>query len=262
MIFSLRQLALTALLPFVLAVDAPVNPSLIGQIRLATTHVERINLVKDDFVFDFKKHKFYSYSPGGVVNANAATFPAAEGEGLTMAWLALGPCAMLPAHYHPRATNFVVAIEGDTTTWMVPENGGPVIKTDLSPGKMTIFPKGSLHTMQNFSELHLFYSSNGLFHPPSRPFHPSENGGDIEDPEPVPLTEVTSFLTGCNNSTLISALNSEDAGTHNILNGLYSFPADMVGAAFGGEAPKGDGIPPVGSGAALGSAECRKKCKL
>ncbi|KAI3548062.1 spherulin-1A [Colletotrichum filicis] len=29
---------------------------------------------------------------------------------------------MLPPHYHPRATNFVVAVEGQTQTWMIQEN--------------------------------------------------------------------------------------------------------------------------------------------
>lgn len=47
------------------------------------------------------------------------------------------------------ATNLVVAIEGETNTYMIEENGARVIKETLTPGKMTIFPTASLHTMQN-----------------------------------------------------------------------------------------------------------------
>ena len=68
---------------------------------------------------------------------------------MTLAMLNLGPCAMLPPHYHPRATNLVVAVEGTTQTYMIEENGARVVTETLTPGKMTIFPLASLHTMQN-----------------------------------------------------------------------------------------------------------------
>lgn len=68
---------------------------------------------------------------------------------MTLAMLNLGPCAMLAPHFHPRATNIVVAIEGSTDTYMVQENGARMVKQSLSPGQMTIFPAGSVHSMQN-----------------------------------------------------------------------------------------------------------------
>jgi hypothetical protein len=63
--------------------------------------------------------------------------------------LNLGPCSMLPPHIHPRATNFVVAIAGTTETFMIAENGAQTIHEILTPGKMTIFPTASVHTMMN-----------------------------------------------------------------------------------------------------------------
>ena len=63
--------------------------------------------------------------------------------------LNLGPCSMLPPHIHPRATNFVVSIAGTTSTYMIAENGAPTIHEILTPGKMTIFPQASVHTMMN-----------------------------------------------------------------------------------------------------------------
>lgn len=141
--------ALSLLATSVLATDVARDPELVANIKTAPSALDALNLVHDDFVFDFTTHEYYSYEPGGVVNANAANWPTVTNQGMTMAWLALGPCAMLPPHYHPRATNFVVAVEGETKTWMVQENGADIVETVLTPGKMTIFPQGSLHSMQN-----------------------------------------------------------------------------------------------------------------
>lgn len=43
----------------------------------------------------------------------------------------------------------MVAVSGTTRTYMINENGAPTIETTLTPGKMTIFPTGSVHTMMN-----------------------------------------------------------------------------------------------------------------
>lgn len=77
------------------------------------------------------------------------TQPQVVGNGMTIAILNLGPCSMLPPHYHPRAANFVVAVSGTTDTFMIGENGARTVRTTLTPGKMTIFPLASLHMMQN-----------------------------------------------------------------------------------------------------------------
>lgn len=150
--FSLATIvALLPLLQGALAVDKTVDPELSGKLKLATTNLDRINLLPNDkdWVFSFDEQEKYTFEPGSVVNANAATFPALTGLGMTLATLNLGPCAMLPPHAHQRATNLVVAISGNTTTWMVNENGARTVQAVLTPMKMTIFPKGSLHSMQN-----------------------------------------------------------------------------------------------------------------
>ncbi len=59
--------------------------------------------------------------------------------------LNLGPCSMLPPHYHPRASNYVVAIHGNTTTYMYEENGARLVTETLTPGMATIFPQASMH---------------------------------------------------------------------------------------------------------------------
>jgi hypothetical protein len=115
---------------------------------------------------------------------------------------------MLPPHYHPRATNLVVAIEGTTNTYMIEETGATLVSETLTLGKMTIFPQRRLHSMQNTDAFFL-------------PFLLLKHS-------------LIATLAGCGNATLISALNSEDAGTHNILNGLYGLPDDINLAAYGG----------------------------
>ena len=66
-----------------------------------------------------------------------------------MAMLNLGPCSMLAPHYHPRASNYVVAVTGTTNVFFIEENGARLVSNTLNPGQMTIFPQGSLHTMVN-----------------------------------------------------------------------------------------------------------------
>jgi len=139
----------------VVAVDVTVNPQEDDAIKLAATNYDKITKIlpnNGDWTYDFTTNKYFSWAPGGVSNANAATFPAMTGLGMTLAILNLGPCSMLPPHYHPRATNMVVAISGTTHTYMINENGVPMIDEILTPMKMTIFPQGSMHMMYNMGE--------------------------------------------------------------------------------------------------------------
>lgn len=133
------------------AIDDTLYPDLVRSLRTSPTDLDKLSILPkdEDWTFNYFAHRFFTRNPGGVVNANAATFPATVGNGMTMAWISLGACAMLPPHYHARASNYVVSIEGTTETYMTLENGARVVKTTLAPGMMTIFPQGSLHTMQN-----------------------------------------------------------------------------------------------------------------
>ena len=132
------------------AVDKDADPGLVIKLREANTALDRLGLLSDDrnWVYDFTQDEKYTADPGSVVNANAATFPALTGTGMTMALLTLAPCSMLPLHLH-RATNLVVAVSGSTDTWMIQENGARMIHTLLKPGSMTVFPAASMHTMMN-----------------------------------------------------------------------------------------------------------------
>lgn len=70
----------------VLAIDKDQDPDLVAKLRVANTNLDRMNLLPhdSDWFFDFTKQDKYTFSPGGVINANAATFPATVGQGMTM----------------------------------------------------------------------------------------------------------------------------------------------------------------------------------
>lgn len=165
-------LLLAALTQHAIAVDKTRDASLDANLVTAATQLDRLSLLPgdDDWLFDFTiQQPFYNFAPGGVTNMNAATFPAAKGNGMTcescsihihavlrltivVAMLNLGPCAMLPPHYHPRASNYVVAVKGNTTTYMYEENGARLVTEVLTPGLATIFPQASMHMMVNNGE--------------------------------------------------------------------------------------------------------------
>jgi hypothetical protein len=70
----------------------------------------------------------------------------------------------------------------------------------------------------------------------------------------------------CEPAILISALNSEDPGTLNILPALWTVPKDIIQAAFGASGMNtqdmGEKVPSVGTGAIIGSTECKKRCGI
>lgn len=143
---------LLLLAPLIPATDPTVNSPLNQRLKLSATNLDRANILSDPsaWIYDFNvATPIDAFKPGSVKNANAATFPALTGLGLTLAQLNLGPCAMLPPHLHPRAANIVVGVYGNTTTYMYNENGVRTVTAELGAGMVTVFPKGSLHAMQN-----------------------------------------------------------------------------------------------------------------
>ena len=70
--------------------------------------------------------------------------------------------------------------------------------------------------------------------------------------------------TGCTPAQLVSALNSEDQGTLNLVNNLFSLPDHFLDAAtdYSGisyNKTRGD-TPGVGTGSIPGSKECLARC--
>jgi Cupin len=158
MLCILVSLAVLLLYPVcITAVDQDANPDLVAKEKDANTWLDIATLLLPndcDWFYDHNENPKFTFEPGSVTNADCATFPAICGHGLTVALLNLGPCSMLPPHLHPRAANAVVAMSGSTTTYMIQENGARMVTETLTPGQMTIFPRGSMHTMVNNGESH------------------------------------------------------------------------------------------------------------
>lgn len=70
------------------AVDKVRHPKLDASLGSAATQLDRQALLPSDkdWLFDFTRQEpYYNFAPGGVSNMNAATFPAAKGNGMTSA---------------------------------------------------------------------------------------------------------------------------------------------------------------------------------
>lgn len=128
-----------------------INPDLNASLKKQATNFDRYGYLSQDtdWQYDFSQHPNYNSQTGAVIVADAASFPALTEQGMTISLLKLAGCGMLAPHLHPRATNLVVAITGNTTTYMVGENGVRTVVGELTTMKMTIFPRGSVHAMQN-----------------------------------------------------------------------------------------------------------------
>ncbi|KAK3386012.1 RmlC-like cupin domain-containing protein [Podospora didyma] len=126
------------------------TPSLSSQLRQVDSAADRYPLLRDiDFVFNFTEHE--------PMMANGKNFPALVGSGTAMAVAEIGPCGMAGLHVHPRSPELFIVIKGRVYTEMVPESGvfsdskgtQRVIRTELRPYQMTLFPMGSVHMQFN-----------------------------------------------------------------------------------------------------------------
>lgn len=73
----------------------------------------------------------------------------------------------------------------------------------------------------------------------------------------------TMMNVGCENAQLISALNSDDAGTLNVANSFFSLPQNISGTILGGGVNISDingKVPDPGTGANYGPHECLVTC--
>ncbi|RAQ57653.1 spherulin-1B precursor [Aspergillus flavus] len=124
--------------------------SLTAQLRLADTAIERYQLLPkdEDFVFNFTASE--------VPVATSQNFPALVGTGASFSIGELPACSMSFLHLHPRATELFALTSGRVLSEMVPEAGvldsegkQRVIRVELGPGMVTIYPAGSFHTQVN-----------------------------------------------------------------------------------------------------------------
>jgi hypothetical protein len=138
----------------------PVNtraadPALISQLMLAPTQAERFALLDQpgDSVFDFTNEGIEGSEALGLggfsINANARTFPALIGNGISMTVGFIEPCGMNTAHVHPRGTELNIVVQGRLVTNFVQENTVAPRGNTMDTFQMTVFPQGAIHQEYN-----------------------------------------------------------------------------------------------------------------
>ena len=130
------------------------NKKLVGELLLAPTAVDRINLIPNayDFVYDFAHPPTNATTMGKgghTVKADRGTFPPLVGTGVGMTLGFLGPCGFNTPHVHPRSSEINVVVKGALVAQFQLENGAKNIVNRLDTYQMTVFPRGALHTEFN-----------------------------------------------------------------------------------------------------------------
>lgn len=142
--------------PAQLGINPPPNASLISQLELAGTSVDRFKIIQslgpDYLKFDFNN----AANPSGGVSAGLGgqgnladrkTFPALISLGVAMSAGFLNPCGMNTPHIHNRATEFLTIVQGSNVrTGFILENGMTAqMSTTLDRFQGAILPQGSIH---------------------------------------------------------------------------------------------------------------------
>jgi len=123
-------------------------------LETAITELNRLSLLQDrQFIFDFENSTvgISSGTGGRTISANAATFPALIGHGVSMTIGDIGPCGINLPHIHPRATEINFVAEGKFQAGFFSENGGKLILNNLTQGQAIVFPQGVIHFEQNLN---------------------------------------------------------------------------------------------------------------
>ncbi|EJD53408.1 RmlC-like cupin [Auricularia subglabra TFB-10046 SS5] len=141
------------MLGLALSARATDNKVALQGLRQAKTAVERIAVLADDsdFVFNFidPKNAQTGGAGGHTVSAAITSFPALFGAGMAMTLGFMEPCSLNSPHTHPRATEFLIMINGTVKAGFLAENGARFVVNDVPPLTATIFPKGSVHFQAN-----------------------------------------------------------------------------------------------------------------
>jgi len=156
----MNYLIITTLLSLTWIVSSQVtsfSPSeLRFRLKSAATEQERINLLSPSrYVFDYSAFLNRTSSVGvpgltigkggRVISANANSFPALIGHGISMTLGLIDPCGINNPHTHPRATEMLVVMEGEMRVGFFMENGAQFVGNTLKMGQVSIFPQGSIH---------------------------------------------------------------------------------------------------------------------
>ncbi|KAE9401844.1 RmlC-like cupin, partial [Gymnopus androsaceus JB14] len=102
-------------------------------------------------VFDFNNQQPAAGANGGsILLATNDNFPILEALDISGVVSFFGPCGLNIPHFHLRADEFLIVVEGQLETGFVMENGfSSEVHTQLGLYQGTVFPKGSIHYQYN-----------------------------------------------------------------------------------------------------------------
>ncbi|RMZ86863.1 hypothetical protein DV736_g5914, partial [Chaetothyriales sp. CBS 134916] len=250
-----------------LAINEPVDLAKTLAMRTATNQLTAYNALSDsDYVYDWNSiltspsspssssssssndSSASSSCPGSVFFADATTWPILAAGTISASQINLDACAMLSPHSH-RATKLAIAVNGTTRTWMRLANGATDRVTTLTPGMMTIFPPGAMHTMSNQgctpARLYTFFDSA----------------------DPGTLSFAQAFMATGPDIALavmpfIHNVQSSSSSTNDTVVDAATAGADDDDADSSSWNATSNLVPPIGLGAQVGTHECLKRCGL
>jgi quercetin dioxygenase-like cupin family protein len=76
-------------------------------------------------------------------------FPGLNTLGISLARLDFAPGGLVPPHYHPRATEVLVVIEGTLYVGFVASTNNQLFTKVLNKGDVFVFPQGLIHFQYN-----------------------------------------------------------------------------------------------------------------
>jgi oxalate decarboxylase len=101
------------------------------------------------FKFDLNATPPQVKAKGGIIQeANQSTFPALEGNGLSIYLLTLHPGAVRIPHWHPDAAELDYCISGTARIGLF-STDGEWQRFDLDAGQISIIPQGWFHYIEN-----------------------------------------------------------------------------------------------------------------
>ncbi|KAJ0976734.1 hypothetical protein J5N97_012208 [Dioscorea zingiberensis] len=111
------------------------------------------NVTADDFVFSgiISRGNFSPSTGFAGVAVNPAQFPALNTLGMSFARADFEPGGVNPPHYHPRATETALVVEGSVYSGFV-DSGGRVYAKVVEKGQVMVFPRGMVHFQMNVGD--------------------------------------------------------------------------------------------------------------
>lgn len=122
--------------------------------RLATYPCkDPLNVTAHDFTFSHLKSPA-NFSPSigfAGLAVTPAQFPGLHTLGMSFARADFEPGGVNPPHYHPRATETALVLEGTVYSGFV-DSAGRVYAKLVQKGDVMVFPRGMVHFQMNFGE--------------------------------------------------------------------------------------------------------------